>query len=83
MDGRASSRARSLNQSETDRMRPTLTIKLSKALCERARRVVEKAGYSSLEEFIEHAVERDLARLEEVESKEDLIKKLEGLGYLK
>jgi len=59
------------------------TVKLSKTLCDRARIIVEKAGYSSLEEFIEHAMERDLARLEEIESKEDLIKKLKGLGYLK
>ncbi len=64
-------------------MRSTLTVKLSKQLCERARQVVEKVGYSSLEEFIEHAMERDLTRLEETESKEDLIKKLQGLGYLK
>lgn len=59
------------------------TVKLSKTLCERARSIVERAGYSSLEEFIEHAMEKDLARLEEADSKEDLIKKLEGLGYLK
>ena len=58
------------------------TIKLSKALCDRARVLVERAGYSSLEEFIEHAIERDLTRLEEAGSKEDLIKKLKGLGYL-
>jgi Arc/MetJ-type ribon-helix-helix transcriptional regulator len=58
------------------------TVKLNKSLCERARRVAEKAGYSSLEEFIEHALERDLARLEEAGSKEDLIQKLKGLGYL-
>ena len=58
------------------------TVKLNKSLCERARLVVEKAGYSSLEEFIEHAMEKDLARLEEAGSKEDLIKKLKGLGYL-
>lgn len=63
-------------------MRSTVTIKLSKPLCERARQVVEKAGYSSLEEFIEHAMERDLARLEEADSKEELIKKLKGLGYI-
>jgi Arc/MetJ-type ribon-helix-helix transcriptional regulator len=63
-------------------MSSKITVKLSKPLCERARRLVEKAGYSSLEEFIEHAMERDLARLEEAESKEDLIKKLKGLGYL-
>lgn len=63
-------------------MRSTVTVKLSKPLCERARQVVEKAGYSSLEEFIEHAIERDLARLEEADSKEELIKKLKGLGYI-
>jgi hypothetical protein len=44
--------------------------------------LVKKAGYSSLEEFIEHAVEKDLGRLEEADSKEDLMKKLKGLGYL-
>ena len=58
------------------------TVKLNKSLCDRARLLVEKAGYSSLEEFIEHAIEKDLARLEETDSKEDLIKKLKGLGYL-
>jgi len=63
-------------------MADKVTVKLSKALCERARSVVERAGYSSLEEFIEHAVERDLARLEQSESKEDLIRKMKGLGYL-
>jgi Arc/MetJ-type ribon-helix-helix transcriptional regulator len=58
------------------------TVKLNKSLCDRAKLLVEKAGYSSLEEFIEHAMEKDLARLEEADSKEDLIKKLKGLGYL-
>ena len=58
------------------------SIKLSKALCERAKLLVEKAGYSSLEEFIEHAMEKDLAQFEEADSKEDLVKKLKGLGYL-
>ena len=57
-------------------------MKLNKSLCDRARLLVERAGYSSLEEFIEHAMEKDLARLEEADSKEDLIKKLKGLGYL-
>jgi Arc/MetJ-type ribon-helix-helix transcriptional regulator len=64
-------------------MRPTITVKLSRPLCERARHLVEKAGYSSLEEFIEHAMERDLSRLEDAESKEELVRKLQGLGYLK
>ena len=64
-------------------MRNTVTIKLSKPLCDRARTVVEKAGYSSLEEFIEHAIEKDLAKLESSDSKEELVEKLKGLGYLK
>ncbi len=64
-------------------MRATVNVKLNKTLCDRARVIVEKAGYSSLEEFIEHAVEKDLARLEQTDSKEELIRKLTGLGYLK
>lgn len=59
------------------------SVKLNKSICQRARALVDKAGYSSLEEFIEHAMERDLARLEETESKEALLEKLKGLGYLK
>lgn len=58
-------------------------VRLNKSLLERAKAVVEKAGYSSLEEFIEHAITRDLARLEESDTKDDLIRKLRGLGYLK
>jgi hypothetical protein len=64
-------------------MRSTETVKLRKALCDRARLVVDKAGYSSLEEFIEHAMEKDLIQLEGTESKDHLIEKLKGLGYLK
>lgn len=59
-----------------------VSVKLNRSLCERARKIVDKAGYSSLEEFIEHAVEKDLARLEQAQSKEELVKKLKGLGYL-
>jgi Arc/MetJ-type ribon-helix-helix transcriptional regulator len=64
-------------------MKAKTTVKLNASLCDRARTLVEKAGYSGLEEFIEHAMERDLARLETSESKEELVRKLEGLGYLK
>ena len=63
-------------------MADKINIKLSKQLCERARSMVQKAGYSSLEEFIEHAVERDLQKLEQSASKDELIQKMKGLGYL-
>ena len=58
------------------------TVKLNKSLCERARRITEKAGYASLEEFIEHAIEKHLTQFEEPVNKEELVKKLKGLGYL-
>lgn len=58
------------------------SVKLNKTLCQRAARVAEKAGYSSVEEFMEHVLEKELAHFEEADSKEEVIKKLKGLGYL-
>ncbi|HML15783.1 MAG TPA: hypothetical protein VK419_02110 [Bryobacteraceae bacterium] len=62
-------------------------VKLSKPLCERARRAAEALGYSSREEFIEHAIEKELANFEAQElkpdSKDEIMRKLKGLGYLK
>jgi hypothetical protein len=58
------------------------TLKLNKTLCERARQAAAAAGYSSVEEFVEHAVEKELANHEAALSKEDLVRKLKGLGYL-
>jgi hypothetical protein len=59
------------------------TVKLNKAVCERARREAKAAGYSSLEEFIEHAVEKELANHEQSPQKDELARRLKGLGYLK
>lgn len=61
---------------------PKSTIKLDKDLVARAKKCSELAGYSSPEEFIEHIVEKELARLEGAESDEAIVKKLKGLGYL-
>lgn len=58
------------------------SVKLNKALSERARLHAQKSGYSSLEEFVEHVLERELAKLEEGDSREEIEKKLKGLGYL-
>jgi hypothetical protein len=58
------------------------TVKLNKALCQRAARVAEHAGYSSVEEFLEHVLEKEMANFEESDSKEEVVKKLKGLGYL-
>jgi hypothetical protein len=58
------------------------SVKLNKPLWERIKRASEAAGYSSPQEFIEHVLERELAKLEAADSKEALIDKLKGLGYL-
>lgn len=58
------------------------TIKLTPELFERARAAAEKAGYSSLDEFVTHAVEKAVAQLEEAEAVDAVTKQLKGLGYL-
>ncbi len=57
-------------------------IKLDKDLLERAKKFAEIAGYSSVEEFITHALEREISQLEEADSEEEIKKKLQGLGYI-
>jgi ribosomal protein S20 len=58
------------------------TVKLNPSLCERAKVAAAKIGYSSVEEFIEHAIEKELVHHEAADEKADLVKKLKGLGYL-
>jgi len=57
-------------------------IKLDKALLTRAKRHADLAGYSSVEEFIAHVLEKELAKLEGSDSEEEIKKKLKGLGYI-
>jgi hypothetical protein len=57
-------------------------LKLDKALVARAKRYADLAGYSSVDEFIAHVVEKELAKLEGSESEEEIKKKLKGLGYI-
>jgi hypothetical protein len=42
----------------------------------------EVAGYSSPEEFVVHVLERELAKVEDSDSDEEIPKKLKGLGYI-
>lgn len=58
-------------------------IKLDKDLYEKVKNYSEMAGYSSMEEFVTHALEKEIAQLEEGgDSEEDIKKKLQGLGYI-
>jgi len=57
-------------------------IKLEKDLLEKVKKYAEMSGYSSPEEFITHCLEKEIAKLEESDSEEEIKKKLKGLGYI-
>ncbi len=57
-------------------------IKLDKELLKKIKYYSDLAGYSSVEEFVTHALEKEIERLEESDSEEEIKKKLKGLGYI-
>ncbi len=57
-------------------------IKIDKDLLEKIKKFASIAGYSSPEEFVHHALEKEIAKLEESDSDEDIKNKLKGLGYI-
>lgn len=60
----------------------TTKVKLEKSLVDRISKFSEIAGYSSPEEFITHALEKELSLLEDAEDEEEIKKRLKGLGYM-
>jgi len=57
-------------------------IKINKELMDKIKKYAEIAGYSSPEEFITHALEKEIAKLDESDTDEDVKKRLRGLGYI-
>ena len=62
-------------------------VKLEKALLERVKKYADAAGYSSVDEFIAHAIEKELAKLDEAkgegaETDPAVLDRLKGLGYI-
>ncbi len=57
-------------------------VKLDRELIVRVKRYSDIAGYSSVEEFITHALEKELEKLEGAESREEIEARLRGLGYI-
>ncbi len=58
------------------------TIKLNKALWAKVKKCAEAGGYSSPQEFVEHVLEKELAKLDTSASPEEIARKLQGLGYI-
>ncbi len=58
-------------------------VRINKTLWEKVRKCAAAAGYSSPEEFVQHVLEKEIARLlDDDTSDEELLRKLKGLGYL-
>ncbi|MBN1867855.1 hypothetical protein JW916_11230 [Candidatus Sumerlaeota bacterium] len=57
-------------------------VKIDKTLLEKVKKYSAIAGYSSVEEFIAHALEKEIAQLDGSDSDEEIKKKLRGLGYI-
>ena len=60
----------------------TTKVKLDKDLVAKIKRYADLAGYSSVEEFITHALEKEIAKLADAKSEEEIKKRLRGLGYI-
>jgi len=60
----------------------TTKVKLETDLVNKVRKYAKIAGYSSPEEFITHALEKELVQLEDADSEEEIKKRLRGLGYI-
>ena len=57
-------------------------IKIDENLYERVKKIAEKAGYATPEEFVIHVVEKELSVLESADSDANVTERLRGLGYI-
>ncbi len=58
------------------------SVKLNPDLWRRVVEHAQKVGYSSAEEFVEHLLEKELSQHEEAQDREEVERRLKGLGYL-
>jgi len=58
-------------------------IKVDKDLLAKVKKYSGIAGYSSPEEFVQHVLEREIAKFEkDGDSEEEIRKRMQGLGYI-
>lgn len=57
-------------------------VKIDSELWKRVQEYAQKAGYSSPTEFVQHVLERELSRAEKETGREEIERRLKGLGYL-
>ena len=57
-------------------------VKIDSNLYDRVKKVSQVAGYSSVEEFVIHMIEKELERIETDDDDKKVADRLRGLGYI-
>jgi hypothetical protein len=57
-------------------------IKIDSALYDRLKKTTEVEGYSSVEEYVTHLIETELAKHESQSEDDQVADQLRGLGYI-
>ena len=57
-------------------------VKIDKELLGKIKKYTAIAGYSSVEEFVNHALEKEISKIDDADSEEEIKKRLRGLGYI-
>ncbi len=57
-------------------------IKIDGDLLKKAKGFAAKAGYSSVEEFVSYIIEKEVSKIDDADSEEEVKKRLQGLGYI-
>ncbi len=57
-------------------------IKIENGLYDRLKKITDIAGYSSVEEFVTHMIEKELEQIEGPEDDKTVEERLRGLGYI-
>lgn len=57
-------------------------VRLDRELLERARKYARVAGFATVDDFVAATLEKELARLDDADSDDEVRKRLRGLGYI-
>ncbi|MES2641382.1 MAG: hypothetical protein V4850_17960 [Myxococcota bacterium] len=60
----------------------SVSVKIDKDLHARMAKVADVAGYATVEEFIQHILEKEMLHFEDTKNDADIRAKLKGLGYI-
>ncbi len=57
-------------------------VKIKKDLYKKLKQMADAAGYSSVDEFVLHVLEKEVSAIDDSDSEEEIKQKLKGLGYI-